>query len=367
MSTQKKIYYQEIANACFHATINLMKAIPKTFGFLFLLATTTNCASQQKVPDYLQTGKHYMYPPERYLTAVGQASDSFNTAETNARAALAHQIRSRLESECEDIQREIAEGRRGFTYQSISCSTVLKGSFAYNELIKIAPKLSGKYEGMFYAFAFLDRQEANDVLTLEYKRTAGLFREKVNQAKAHTSDLLKFAPIYRDAKGLFESLLQLGLQIRTIRGGLFDDFVQDQNLFASLELEASKIKSSMSVTVAVTGFSSYKDSLVNAVVSTIEGFNLKALAGDTCDKGLLLKLTGAFQCKAWLGVSCVLSVRGELCLCNTSSCTSVVLSELKGHDRSSEDAAKKAVFRDNERLEKWREDLFTSISSFVPL
>jgi hypothetical protein len=110
-----------------------------------------------------------------------------------------------------------------------------------------------------------------------------------------------------------------------------------------------------------------KENLLNAVTMIIEGFNIKAIASERCSDGLILRLKGTFQCIARFGVLCSLSVTGDLCLCNTASCTTITLPNLRGHHVASEESAKKAVFQDNEGLEGWRKALFDSLSLFVPL
>ena len=99
---------------------------------------------------------HPSYPDARFITGVGLSSATATDADTRARENVALQISTRLESETSSFQRFTTQTG---TSETVTSRVSVRTSFDRAELIRVVER--AEQEGVFYAYAVLDRAAAD--------------------------------------------------------------------------------------------------------------------------------------------------------------------------------------------------------------
>ena len=214
----------------------------------FGLTTFVGCgASSPEAPtdptvppmvDYQQILR-MRYPSQHYLAAIGASEHSIYEAESMARAEIANQIRSSIESE---LLVASEEGQTSSTsagdasqieYTSLVSSRIRsRTTFSHNELIRVdrnVPQTGGRHT----AIAFLDRAVAADRLQEDY----GLKRGELDSAllayerasgEAHPPAV---ATAWHDVSRSFSDLIPIAADHLAIRGARPVGFAEDESRF----------------------------------------------------------------------------------------------------------------------------------------
>ena len=99
---------------------------------------------------------HPSYPEARFITGIGLSSASAADADTRGRENVTLQISTRLESETSSFQRFTTQTG---TSETVTSRVSVRSSFDRAELIRIVER--AEQEGVFYAYAVLDRAAAD--------------------------------------------------------------------------------------------------------------------------------------------------------------------------------------------------------------
>ena len=129
---------------------------------------SVGCPKKIVVPDWTyQPRDHPTYPVSRYIVGSGRSEISPFEAEQAARGEVARQIRSDIEM---TARREVEVVRQGERYRvgGISEQKILeRAEFEHAEMIRVPADGAFYDDGVFWAFACLDRLEADRLFATE--------------------------------------------------------------------------------------------------------------------------------------------------------------------------------------------------------
>jgi hypothetical protein len=291
---------------------------------LALVLVVAGSAVAKSLPDYLiDPTKHPDYPPERFLTAVGVSDKDGPSAEEDARARVAGQVRSTLESELLDEQRETSVGGKVESYQRILRTMRTTTQFSHAEMIRVDPAAATKAKKLHYAFAYLARGELARVLAGEYETAAGRFRQSARAAGGHLAggrldDLPAYTTAVRQALGEFAAMAAKAFEIRAVTRREVASWAEDLAAFQRLEAERTGTLRSLKLRLAVEGSptGATREVVLMALTGALAGIGVEATPGACGEQVHALRVRPEVECsRGSFGPQCKLSMAGAVVHC----------------------------------------------------
>ena len=180
-------------------------------GGLESTAVTPASSTKPVGPHLLGVGAHETYREPAFFAQSGSSAQSMEQAENAARQRVAQQIQSRIESVFQERMREDSAGQSSSTVDRVIRVT---SQFSRGNLITIADR--GQKDGVFYAFAVLDRAKADQSLGSEYDVASAEFRTAADNALAAVGNAREFTGAWSRASALWKVLEGKGLELEAL-------------------------------------------------------------------------------------------------------------------------------------------------------
>lgn len=252
-----------------------------------------------RLPAYFEEpDSHPDYPPARYVTAAASSSTSARAAEEKAKAAVSAGLRSNIESVFELYTHEV-ETVGGMEFQQeIRERIVVKSGFSHAEMIRCEPSVS--VGNTHYAFAYISRKQAAEILAEEYETASVPFRKYCIMAVS-TLELPAFTNVYGKIRSRFADLTGKHLEIRALsRSGrspgsspVISSYRDDLYLYRKVEEERATILASLMFRVSIEDceYNLLEESLLGSVSGALHGMKLASVPGGCSPKSyhLLVK------------------------------------------------------------------------------
>lgn len=189
---------------------------------LLLAGLGAGCAAAPKRPAYLDDpALHPVYGAGGYLTAVGMSATSREEAELQARKRVSEQIMSSLKAV--DAERLLEARGDGGEKSLAEYTSVIetRTDFDRAELIRVEPSAGYRDGNVWYAYAYLGKEDLRKAIEPEYAKKAGEFRAYAARAdEAYGSlDLQGFAAAWRGAQAAFVALEPMARMLFVAQGG----------------------------------------------------------------------------------------------------------------------------------------------------
>jgi hypothetical protein len=175
----------------------------KYFWLLTVFIVLAACSPGSKKPDWVR-GKSASYPEAHYLLGLGMSQDTGNPsddqaqAEQNARANLARQVKTRIQSQLnaraeEELERLGPEEQRRFSQRVRS--EVTSSVNIELEGVEIVENYFDEKTGNYYALAALDRA-----------KSGALLAEKIDELEKQIGSYIELAGKKMDSRELLSGL-----------------------------------------------------------------------------------------------------------------------------------------------------------------
>jgi len=215
------------------------------------------CETVGKKPDWIK-GRSQKYPASSYLIGIGQAKSSGNpaddqaSADQNARAEIARQIQTRIQSQLvaeaeEELQRLGPDEQERFSQRiktEVSASEKME-----IEGIKIAERFYDEKAGIYYTLAVLDRRETGDLLLTRIRdlnQEAGVYLGLKVKSLLEKEPLMALNYLAR-AEAVLRPEIKLRSQYLVISGAA----LEKKYHLADLIREEDEVKSATKILVIV--------------------------------------------------------------------------------------------------------------------
>lgn len=230
-----------------------MRFILRTCGAVIgLVCWMGGCAT---VPAYLFDPKGSPHPeclPSTHMAAVGRSTADAADAERSARAALARQIRSRIQVEAERITTTLKESGVISSQRALNQSVVERAEFAHGELFEtVGPP--GSVDGTYLVLVCLERARATEILLAELQEPLARFEQLQRDALQgfDEHDAMRFTMAFQESSELAPRLLQQFSEIRAIDGDTSWAERKFQDAYRSLVVTATKLRGQTQVALYV--------------------------------------------------------------------------------------------------------------------
>jgi hypothetical protein len=165
----------------------MKKLIPFLLLFVFMVG---GCASSR--PDWTDSGKSELYPPSRYLTGIGTATD-LESAKDRARANLAKVFSASISEVTEDITRHASKSGSG-GQQHINEERIERIISSRSEHVLTGSRIAETWQeqktNTYYVLATISRLQAENNLLQEIKRLDNATRIYIKRAQKE-GDILR--------------------------------------------------------------------------------------------------------------------------------------------------------------------------------
>ncbi|GAB4304339.1 MAG: hypothetical protein Kow0090_19930 [Myxococcota bacterium] len=329
----------------------MKKQIAATLGgatAFLALSILSSCGAKVKPVYISESHKHPRYTPALFITAVGVSQKDAEDAEQNAKARIAEQIRSSIESESESSVKEIsAEKGESQVASEFSSRVRQTAQFSHAELIKIDKGSAFADNGIFYAFAYLNRREAVEILSTEYKNAAEPFRAAARAIIEPNTPFGQFIIAYKKMHESFTTLVAKASEIRAIMKSSLEDYADDASLFQKAEKSAEERIANLHINVIVASPNKADGELIRETLArTIIKLGIAASPSDTCGRSLALKLGAEENCKRGaLGEVCALVLKGALIDCsNKKAIIDIEIGGFKGVHAKEQEVAREKMY-----------------------
>jgi len=288
-----------------------------TLQCLALLVGLAGCLSAGVLPSYLSGyGEHPAYPRSSYITAAGRSAEGVRAAELDAKARVAEQVRSEIES---ITIMTMEEG--GSEWAVDICSRIrTSATFGHAEMIRLDPNACVSDGGFHYAFAYLSRAEISRVLSVQYTAQSRSFRENAGALAGLEQALPAYTAAYRQARGAFAGLTAAAFEIRAVTGRVFRPYDLDAGVYADMERARTGLlrRTEISVDIAGDPPTGVREAVAVALTTAL------ALLGPgvtiaPCGPGrITLEVDAVVDCaRGRFGPTCTLGLTGVLVDCNS--------------------------------------------------
>jgi hypothetical protein len=322
------------------------------------------------------TDPQLAYPTDRYILGRGEAGpDQRSEAEARARAQVAQQIESRIDSQLvlEDSQHshslngveqiEQREARQRRIRQ--------EASFTRAELIRIDPKHSGCDSARCHALAVLDRQEAAAEFSDAVRALHAEHAAAAKQALAASDDSVAFSPPYRLARTSFETLLVRSVTLHGLLGAAPAELKSARAAQLALEHARASLLTRLQVTLlAPNTATDTSRAVARALTDALRNAGVQAGQAASCAAGLSVQPTAELACrKGYVGHHC--RVQGTLLVSRCASAAALRelplgADELGGMDPRSEPRARERALQ-SLREPAAQQVLLTELNDVLPL
>jgi len=294
-------------------------------GFIRAIASlvtilVAGCAAV--MPPYLGNPQaNRRFPPGEYVCYTASSAESMADAEVRAKKGVAEQVRSKITAVSKSYQRETRRGGEAAYSSDDRVVVEVETSFTHAEMIAIDPGSCGRYEGRYYAFAYLPKNKFLALAASEYKKDAIPFRKAVERA-GREAGLGGFATAYATARAQIGKMRAEALAIRAVTGRPFEAFDKDERDWEDLLSQRSERleKSRISVTVEAVVGQDEARALESKLCTALGALGLSATSGGDCQNGLLLRVKVSHACRAGsFGPDCSLALDAEIRKCGAEN------------------------------------------------
>jgi hypothetical protein len=257
------------------------------------------------------TDPQLAYPADRYILGRGEAGpDQRGQAESRARAQVAQQIESRIDSELvlEDSQQSHSVDGVEHVEQRDARQRRIRqeATFTRAELIRIDPKHSGCDAARCQALAVLDRQEAAAEFSDAVRALHAEHAAAAKQALAAGQDSVAFSPPYRLARTSFDALVARSVTLHGLLGTAPAEVQDAREAQHALDHARARMLTTLRVTLLVAGTASATSRAVaQALTDALRNAGVQAVSAAACAGGLGLQPTAELACKkGYVGHHC---------------------------------------------------------------
>jgi len=204
---------------------------------LCLAALCLACACAARRPGYLEDPSlRPRFGAERYLHAVGVSDRSMDEAELAAKADVSSQVNSSLRAVTGERMAAFVEGVSREESAEYRVQVTTETAFDRAELIRIDAASGYQDETVYYAYAYLDREELDAALVPEYEQEEKVFRSSAPNAQQayQAGDPLWFAGNYRSAAAAFSRMESLARTLAVARKEPFARHREHERTFLDL-------------------------------------------------------------------------------------------------------------------------------------
>jgi len=316
------------------------------------------------------------YPTDRYILGRGEAGpDQRSEAESRARAQVAQQIESRIESQLtldDSQQSRSVEGVETVErHEAWQRRIRQEATFTRAELIRIDPGHSSCDAARCRALAVLDRQEAAAEFSDAVRALHAEHAAAAKQALAAGDDSAAFSPPYRLARTSFDALLVRSATLHGLLGGAPVELQSARAAQLELQQARARLLTRLQVTLLLPGAASETSRAVaQALADALRNAGVQASPAASCAAGLGVQPTAELACrKGYVGHHC--KVQGTLLV---SRCTGgaalrelpLGADELSGMDPRSEPRARERALQ-SLREPAAQQVLLTELNDVLPL
>ena len=298
------------------------------YMFLVALLFLPSC-SVQKLPVYLENpAKHPKYKNLDYITAVGISLDGQKDAELQAKAAIASQLKASIKASTTTIIEEIRNNKETASTQDIFNKISVETDFDSAELIQMDYNSSQKFEGKYYIFAYLKKENLLEKYFKEYEKTSQLFQTNVKQADAAFTnrDYQLFKNNFKEAVVLMAELYKSYFLIKAIyQEKPFEKQLENEKFYYELLKKKATWRDYLSFYLDLKGsFSSDKKEFwVNLFETLFNRLKLKISPENSCkinESGAnILRVNPKEVCtEGSFGPICRLELKGALINCQSN-------------------------------------------------
>jgi hypothetical protein len=263
------------------------------------------------------------YPPDLYISAVGNSSESLDDAENRACAGVAAQVRSRLESELEAVARSVTVDGRISDTQATTQRIEIRAEFDRAELIHVDRERSEVRGGTYQAVAFLSRREAGQVFDGDYAMASAALRLRASGLDAVSEgDVPGFASAYWAVREAFDDVLRAEAEFRTVAGKSQRDFASDRDLWSQIQNRRQALLDGIRVGLRMREPRIVDDGLDEARFVQVFSLALADLGlsvrGQSCGEAeYVLDLQPEVTYQGIIGTVCRLAFSGQLIECSS--------------------------------------------------
>lgn len=200
------------------------------------------------------TNPHPECDPASHLVAAGRSVEGVEDAEAQARAAVARQISSSIESEVERVVTAVGTGDDTQMGRSLKRSVAESSRFSHNELIVAKPPHGLDDErGEYFALVCLNRMKATSVIDGESREAIARLETALSSAEAakQAGDMPMFTRAFRDARKEAPRAFSSMALMHALRGAADPRASTLTASYASLIAEATRIRHAARVTVSM--------------------------------------------------------------------------------------------------------------------
>lgn len=258
-----------------------------------------------------------LYPDSRYLAAPGYSAVSAADAGTNARAAVADAIRSRLRSSLEAQTRELQRNDVLVRETEYRRTISTDAEFAYGEMIKVDATVTRHAADQYVAIAYLDRIRAAEVLSRDYEEAATGFRAATTELPSLTRDMAAYAETVRTARASYRRLADRDRELRAISGHGHGEFQDDFRRYREALAQQRQVLAGISVGLVVADAEGFPGARVAAQVAEALNHLGLTVVGRGCDHArYVLHLEPSLRERRIIGSVFELSFDGVLSHCD---------------------------------------------------
>jgi hypothetical protein len=292
------------------------------------------------LPTHHRTGWHADYPTARYFTGLGQSSKSANAAYKAARTAVIEQLSTHIQSVCVDKQHTIIRAETQAYASSTLCRTVAKTQYSHANMIKAVPRLGAYQNGVYYAFAVLNRNDAAHSARQARAAAERSTKMLLAQATHALANKTLTGRLLYDLRKAFSRYQATTVALTAFRpnsnngGEIVDQFNRLQEAVRSA-FRRPTIALRLSDPAEITA--------LTAVIAAING-----AATTTRDADVVLRLQpnkALAECNVMRANCCYIEPTFELCQSNRQACVDVHLPRVGQCHPMSISAAKRAAYK----------------------
>jgi hypothetical protein len=273
------------------------------------------------------------YSEARYIVGYGISGTSQREADLNAKAQIAEQIHSSINSETTAFAKAVIRNGSSVDSEVLTSQVTASAQFSRAEMIKIDPDSRRSKKGQFYCTAYLSRRELSEILIAEYEDAAIAFRNHDNPDLA--TDLAAFTSSWKQANRSYTQMAASACEIQAVIRGAYQPFVNDRALMLKFNQQRLTWLSNIHVAVRIrNGGGIDTHAMAEAVSGAITELGMVA-DGRNCSSGLMLDLNPSVVMKVFFGTDvCEVTLSGSLTDCRTGNVlTEVSIDGLTGEGK----------------------------------
>jgi len=200
------------------------------------------------------TNPHPECDPAAHIVAAARSTEGVEDAEAQARASVARQISSTIDSEVDRVVTALVASDSSQMNRSLKKSVVESSSFSHNELIVAKPPHAfDPARSEYFALVCLNRMKATNVIDGESRDSIGQLETAIASAETarQNGDVPMFTRAFRDARQHAPRAFSSLALMHALRGANDPRSAALTAGFAGVMAEASRIRHAARVTLSM--------------------------------------------------------------------------------------------------------------------